>query len=55
MVAIYFYAILHFSFFCVWLLSLYTGKRSKKHGQSLAKHVVSFPARSTERYYCDVG
>ena len=44
---IYGYAILHFCFFYVWLLSLYPGKRSKKHGQSFAEHAVSSPARSS--------
>ena len=48
---IYGYAILHFSFFYVWLLSLYPGKRSEKHGQSLAEHAINSLACSAERHY----
>ena len=37
-----------------YFLSLYPGKRSKKHGQSFAEHAINSLARSAERHYCDV-
>ena len=52
---IYGYARLHFSFFCIWSLSvLYPGKRSEKHGQSFAKHAINSLGCSVEHYYCDI-
>ena len=36
-----------FSFLLRWLLSLYPGKRSKKHSQSFTKHAISYPVRSS--------
>ena len=48
-----FYILVSFAF--GYFLYIHAGKRSKKQGQSLDKHVVSFLARSIERYYCDVG
>ena len=47
-----FYVLVSFAY--GYFLSLYPGKRSKKHGQSFAEHAISFPARSAECHYCDV-